>query len=234
MLRSAQRVRYSIRYLLNGYPAVYLPLARLRQGSREERVVGRGTELVIEGFGRSGNTFAVEAFQLAQARPVRIAHHTHAPATVIRAIRLGVPTMVVVRDPVDAAVSHLFYRDLAAGDALRAWIRYHRRLLPHRPAFVVAPFSTVTTDFGSVIREVNERFGTTFEAFVHSQENVGRVFELIERRNRARHGTVVGTISRPSADREAHKAAVRRLVEAPRWGELRRQAEDVYRALVPS
>jgi hypothetical protein len=234
MLRGAERIRYSARYLLNGYPAVYVPLARLRQGSRLDRLVTQDTELVIEGFGRSGNTFAVEAFQLAQARSVRIVHHTHAPAQVIRAVGLHVPAMVVVRDPVDAAVSHLLYRDLAAGDALRAWIRYHRRLLPHRRGFVVAPFATVTTDFGSVIDEVNRRFGTTFGVFLHSEENVRRVFELIERRNRARHGTVVGTISRPSADREERKTVVRGLVEAPRWRELRERAEKIYRALVPS
>ena len=43
------------------------------------------TELVIEAFPRSANTFATVAFQLSQPAPVRVAHHLHAPAQVTEA-----------------------------------------------------------------------------------------------------------------------------------------------------
>jgi len=85
------------------------PLQTAARGHRA-RAVDRATELVIEGFARSGNTFAVAAFSLAQPRPVRLAHHLHAPAQVLLAARMGIPCIVLVRDPVDAVASRLIRR----------------------------------------------------------------------------------------------------------------------------
>src|SRR5262245_65181203 len=84
-----KRARRRLRGWLGQHPALYLPLARgfrrAYDGSR--KTVGPETELVIEGFPRCGNSFAVAAFSLAQPRPVRIAHHLHAPAQVIAGTR---------------------------------------------------------------------------------------------------------------------------------------------------
>jgi hypothetical protein len=232
LLRRARQARYTTRYLLNGYPALYTPLVRLRHRSRDDRLVRRDTELVIEGFGRSGNTFAVVAFLDAQDRPVRLVHHTHGSAQIIRAVRLGVPTVLLVRDPVDTVVSHLMYRDVSARAAILAWIRYHRRVLPYRHGIVVAPFERSTADLAGVIREVNDRFGTTFRSFEHSEEHVQRVFGRIEQQNRDRYGRLTATISRPTAEREQRKAALRREVQSPRLLEQREQAYEIYRGLV--
>ena len=95
---------YRARYLVNAYPAIYMPIARLRHRGSAEYCVSRDTEIVIEGFGRAGNTFAWLAFASAQQRPVRVAHHTHAAAQVIAAVRLNIPALVVVRSPADAAL----------------------------------------------------------------------------------------------------------------------------------
>ena len=51
------------------YPSLALPIARRRHGVP----VGPSTEVVIEGFPRSGTSFAVAAFRIAQRRPVEIA-----------------------------------------------------------------------------------------------------------------------------------------------------------------
>jgi hypothetical protein len=228
LVRRARQARYSARYLLNGYPAVYVPLARLRHGTREDRLVRRDTELVIEGFGRSGNTFAVVAFQLAQDRPARVVHHTHAPAQVIRAAQLGVPAILLVRDPVHAAVSHMMYRGVSARQALSAWIRFHARLLPYRPGFVVAPFEVVTSDLGAVIREVNRRFNTSFREFHHTQENVDRVFAHIERLNRERYGRLTETISRPTVERDRRRRGPLREVDDEGLSGLRRRADGIH------
>jgi hypothetical protein len=234
LVRRARQARYSARYFLNGYPGIYVPLARLRHGSREDRLVRRDTEIVIEGFGRSGNTFAVVAFQLAQDQPVKVVHHTHAAAQVIRAVKLSIPVILLVRNPVDTVVSHMMYRSIPARAALTAWVRYHARLIPHRRGFVVSGFDVSTTDLGSVIREVNIRFGTSFKEFRHTEENLQHVFGVIERQNRERFGRVSETISRPTAERDRRKSALRRDIEDERLARLRGHAEAIYQRLVPS
>jgi hypothetical protein len=236
--RVFREARYSTRYVVNAYPAIYMPLARIRHRAQDDWSVRRDTELVVEGFGRSGSTFAVDAFELAQSRPVRLAHHTHAAAQVITAVKWGIPTILIVRHPEQVVLSHMARRDIGARPPLIAWIRFHERLLPYRGGLVVTPFEEMTTDLGVVIERVNGRFGTTFGVFEHSPETETRVFERIEARNRRRFG--VGTLegerslARPSEEREASKEALRAAYEAPALASLRSRAERVYRSLVPS
>ena len=233
-----REARYSARYVVNAYPAIYMPLARVRHRTQDDWSVRRDTELVIEGFGRSGSTFAVDAFEFAQLRPVRLAHHTHAAAQVITAVKWGIPTILIVRHPEQVVPSHMARRDIGARGPLVAWIRFHERVLPYRNGLVVAPFEEMTTDLEAVIQRVNGRFGTSFGAFEHSLENETRVFDRIEARNRRRFG--IGTpegersLARPTEAREARKHALRAAYEAPALASLRVRAERVYRSLVSS
>ena len=235
--RSLQRLAYGIRAVVSVHPPLYLPFARWRyRRAGENRIVDRDTELVIEGFQRSGNTFAVVAFETSQGRPMRTAHHLHAAAQIVAAVRMRVPTLALIRDPVDTVLSHMIREPgISARQALSNWIRFYEAVVPLRDRVVVADFAEVTTDFGAVIRDVNARFGTRFAEFEHTQANVARCFELIEQRNREHYGTLAETkVPRPSAERERLKAARRGELEADRLTALRARAYGVYRSLVPS
>jgi hypothetical protein len=170
-------------------------------------VVQPETELVIEAYPRSANTFSAFAFQTSQPHPVRLAHHLHAPAQIAAAARRGVPILVPVRHPRDCAVSIAIrspYVSLA--HALGAYRRFHEAILPYRDACQVARFEDVTSDFGQVIDAVNARFGTEFTPFHHTPENVAVVYALIEERARqpahaaAIHAYVCGVISKDDLD----------------------------------
>ncbi len=238
LAKRARGLVYSARYLVNAYPAIYMPIARLRHGHRDNWALSRDTDLVIEGLARSGNTFVVCAFQIAQRRSVRVAHHTHAAAQVITAARMGVPALVIVRDPAQVAASHMALRGVSAKRALSAWVRYHERILPYRDRLEIADFDAVIRDVGEAIRRVNEKFGTRFDEFEHTAENEARVFQMIENLNRARFDPgseeAARILARPSADREAKKQRFARGLDDPRLAQLRARADAVYRTLVPS
>ncbi len=174
-------LRWYARYRLGEHRA-YLPIARWRHPGS---VIDEHTRLVIDGFTRSGVTFALFAFHLAQLRPVRVAHHLHAAVHLTEATRRRVPGLLVVREPKEATLSTLVREPyLTPSQVLRAYTHFHRRLLVHAHALVVADFTSVTGDFGRVIDRVNGRYGTSFDLFEHTQENVARVFQLIEDRHR--------------------------------------------------
>lgn len=175
------RVRWTVRSRLAEHPG-YLRVARQRHG---EAVVSEATELVIDGFTRSASTFAVVAFQLAQPRPVRVGHHLHAPGQVIRAAQLGVPVLLTVRPPEDTVLS-LVVREpyVTISQGLRAYARFHERLLGCRDAMVVADFPEVTEHLDRAIARVNVRFGTGFAEFEPTPERTRECFDLIEMRSR--------------------------------------------------
>src|SRR5579863_2068099 len=121
-IRSQRReIFYRVRYFVNAYPALYMPWARYHHRYSMDRIVGPDTDLVVEAFGRTGTTFANFAFLSAQRRRVRTVHHTHAAAQVITAVKMKIPTLVIVRPPVESALSHMARHNISAKPALVAW-----------------------------------------------------------------------------------------------------------------
>lgn len=178
-----RRARHRLRTYVSEHPPVYLAFARHKYTWHGTEPIGPGTELVIDGFTRSATTFAVYAFQLSQARPVRLAHHLHAPAQLIEAARRGIPALALIREPRGAILSQLIQEpDVALRDALLAYSRFYERLLRWRDSFVAGEFEQVTHDFGAVVRQLNRRFGTGFAPFAHSDANLREVLELCELR----------------------------------------------------
>jgi hypothetical protein len=172
--------RHALRRTISTHPRLYLPLARWKSG---ESVLSAETQLVIDAFPRSANTFAVIAFQLAQNGHVRVAHHMHAPASLMAAAARGVPALVPVRDPEPTIVSgHIREPHITLRQLLKDYATFFESIAPMRDRFVIATFEEVTSDLGSVIRRVNERFGTRFLDFEHSEQNIEIVFALIDER----------------------------------------------------
>jgi hypothetical protein len=232
VLDRLERPLYFLKTNVARSPRLSLPLAWL-QGRRE--LVDRDTDILIESFPRCASSFAKAAFRLAQEpREPRVASQTHAPGHVIAAVRLNVPALVLVRDPIDAVVSNLFRHPGRGVDGLlRGYLRFYEPLLPHRTGFVTATFEEVIEGgFGSVTRRINTRFGTDFVEFEATEENVQRCLRSIEHEWRAHRSQdeelLERTIPRPSEMRESLKESLRERVRESAPPRLRRRAESVY------
>lgn len=182
-------LRYGLRSRLATLPS-YINFATA--GRHRDEVVRPTTKIVIDGFPRSANTFATIAFQTAQGTPVQIAHHLHAAAQLIAGVRLGIPTVILVREPADAAVSEAIRAyPVPLRQVLAAYCRFYASVIPYLRDMAVGEFRTVTSDFGSVIRKLNRHFSTHFDVFDHGPASVNMVFKLIEERERRRNVKLV-------------------------------------------
>lgn len=178
------RVRHEIRRQIAKYPAIYLPLARSKHKPghfHDPEVINNNTEIVIEAYPRSGNSFTVTAFKLAQRREVHVAHHLHAASHVKAGLRQKLPTLVTVRDPEEAILSYVILTPhLQVKQALQSYLDFHEGILNIKDQLVVSSFKQVTTDFGAVVRRVNNKFGSSFIEFDHTDENVQHCFHVQE------------------------------------------------------
>lgn len=231
----AQVIRAGLHSTLGRYPTLFMPYMRLR-GRNLNRLADEQTELVIEGYPRSGNTFAVVAFRLAQDRDVRIAHHLHASAQVIWASRRNVPALVLIRKPEDAVLS-LMIRDpsTSISQELRRYTRFYEALSPYRDRYILAAFEEVIDDFGQVVDRVNSRFSTSFQRFEHTEKNVNHCFEIIEEINIKHSGrdTITEhTIARPSPVREEAKEQLAEQLRDAAVQPLAAQANELYDRLL--
>ena len=118
------------------HPAAFYGLYRLVRKD-QARVVTPDTQLVIEGFPRSANTFARVAFNRAQSERVRIAHGLHVPAQVIRAATWRIPTLVLIRKPKDAVLSFAIRDPISVDQALRYYLSFYETVEEYRDAYVL-------------------------------------------------------------------------------------------------
>ena len=121
------------------------------------------TELLIDGYQGSANSFFLRAFRYVQPRPVPLAHHLHAATAVRLATRLGIPAVVTIRDPAESARSVVKrWPYVSVIQALRHHARYYEALEPEVGTFVLSPFTATTRRPDLVIEAINARFGTAF------------------------------------------------------------------------
>ena len=217
-----------------GHPDVYYPLFRLLRTRQDfTRAVTPDTQLVIEGFPRSGNSFARRAFILAQGEgfdKTRIAHHLHVPAQVIRAAGWEIPTLLLIRRPKDAVLSLVIRDPISVDQALRYYVSFYETAERYRDAYVLGLFEEVTEDFGQVIERVNEKFGTTFSPFRHDEENVNKLFAGMDTQAKNMYGEALSErkVQRPSAVRERMKHEIQYESENLRRRRLIAEADAVY------
>jgi hypothetical protein len=228
--RRADRARHYARRPLARTPYLWDAAISVRP-EKKATLARRDTAIVIEGFLRSGNTFSVAAFSIANGPELHVGRHLHGAPHVLRAVRLGLPTVVLIRQPRDAVLSYLVRRPtLTPYDALLEYLDFYRTTWPVRHHFVVAPFDRVTSDFGAVLEQVNERFGTSFRRYEPTPENEARAFRLVEEMNRLETGgeVVESLVGRPSSERSRRKEELRALLEQPRTTEKLSAAEALY------
>lgn len=219
------RTQYEMRSFLASYPELFFPLITLKSQSKK-LAVDKNTELVIEGFPRSANSFAVGAFQSAQSRPIAIATHLHAPAQILLAARRDIPTLVLIRKPVDAVIS-MKALDLELSDIrpplnqsmqqlIRSYIRFYTTIMPYKNHYTVGFFGEVTSNFSTVIEKLNKRFNTNFLAF----ENTGKkVHKILHDR---------GMHAGPSNKRQDIKVFLKEELESDKHKVLISRANGVY------
>jgi hypothetical protein len=223
-----------------GNPTVFFGLYRLLRTSKDlKRAVTPDKQVVIEGYPRSGNSFARRAFIMAQDETfdvTSIAHHLHVPAQIVRAAQWRIPTLLLIRKPKDAVLSLVIRDPISVDQALRYYISFYETSEKYRDAYVLGLFEEVTEDFGQVIKRMNDKFGTTFSLFHHDEENVSKLFSGMEAHARKKYGETLWErkVQRPAAARERIKDEIEYDLENPRRKKLIARAEAVYDRLTKS
>lgn len=225
------RVRRMARKAIWPRPALFFPFGVLRNRGNVYR---SDYDLYICGYPRSGNTFALKAFELANPG-ASIRSHKHIPAFVVQSVKWSMPGMVLIRKPLDAAVSWSIYTREPLAESLAYYMEYYSVLAPYRSSLFFASFEDVTSDFGQVIRAFNSRWNTAFSEFDNTPENTMRCMEEIESEYLDSNGRVIEhKVPRPSTDRKAEKKAFQDQVTGSFTLQKQlRQAEELYQLLAP-
>ena len=212
-----ERLRY---WLSEAAPRLFCAIER-KKSADVPRSVGPDSDFVLEGYPRSGNSFAFRTLKgrLDGRRSWRIAHHIHLPVQVTLGVYWRKPILVLVRRPDEAIVSFVALQcqatlrqggrqgsgvpfskadlTLRLTEAARYYARYYKKLLSLKGGeFVIAPFEVVVLGLGDVFREVNKRFDLDIPDFPVKEEERAIVF------------SAGGQHLSPSVDRDSMKREI--------------------------
>ena len=226
---SGYNLRFALRNLFGRYPALFFLIYGIRPRNRRLSV-RRKTELVIEGFPRSANTYTVVALKLAQQREIKIASHLHVPAQVIKAAKLRIPTLVLIRNPKDAVTSLLVRNpQIGSRQALRAYSMFYNALSPYIHECVLATFEAAIQHLDRVIEDVNACFGTELSLPKMTDRVIQKVYKQIDEENwRASRGKNTH-LARPSPLRDDEKHFAMSRVESIKNRKALSDAETTYK-----
>lgn len=120
---------------------------------RNRKLASPVTDLVIDGFPGSGNSFVSNCVRAAIDRPANVESHFHHTVQLVRALAFGVPAVVVVRDPRGACAS-LKSKEPALADLLivARWLHFHRFVARHRSRLDLVRFEDAIADVDVVRR----------------------------------------------------------------------------------
>jgi len=181
-----------------------MPLKRRYQ----EILINNGTEIVIEGYPRCANTYAVAALWVTQNRKINVARHTHAIAQIIRAFEKRLPTLLLLRKPEDAVLSYVIREEnVDISLAIQRYIDFYRIAHSLADAFVVSDFDRTTTQYHILLKQLNERYNLSLNIKKPDETDQMKIKKLIEDMEIKSSGGQLSElkVSRPSKQREILK-----------------------------
>jgi len=233
-----KKIKLYIRILLQkNYPKQYNNIAKLyfkiTNKKTAFRLVTKNSTMCIEGFPRSANSFTVAAFKICSGINNGIATHMHSHTNVLEAIRLGVPTLVLVRKPEDAVLS---LKVLTKEDAiirnekhietpiywyLKWYIIFYSSLLKKKDPFVIGRFEDITTNFSKIIVDFNEKYSTNFTVI----KDVATTVKNIDTKKPRNHMF-------PTEFRENEKKIVKNELKSEKEKKLMEEANKIYELFI--
>jgi len=172
-----------IRIYLKSIPLFFKPIAFFRQ-TNKKILVTKKTDIAIEGFWRCGNHFAVHAFLFAQKRKMIVAHHFHASAQIKMAVKLNIPTIILIRNPYDCIASALVFQPNRDPLFFITYYKvFYESLKNIKHKCIVSDFKDTTENFDKIIELLNERYKANFEVFDNQTQNIQAVLDRIKNEN---------------------------------------------------
>jgi hypothetical protein len=151
---------------------------------------------------------------------------------IVRSVELGIPTIVMIRNPLDAAKSLKALECQCSPENMESILRvplnhylksysfFYSRIEKFRTGFILADFNEVIKAIKPTIDRVNTRFATSFVSRELTEQEKSEVFEQ------------GGVHLSPNVDRDRIKATIAEEENHPITLSSLKEAEDIYHRML--
>jgi len=205
----------NIKSLLRGFLGTFPFLINLYRLNHNKLVVDKNTDLCIEGYPRSANTFSFFLIDEATQQKLKIAHHLHMSGQLVRAIRLKIPAILIIRNPVDAALSFILREQSVSLSTAFYWYeRFHSNLLKYMDQLIVCNFNMVVQKPDVFIKYLNSKIPNIDFS---SELDLKNIFSLMAQSDRQfKSDNLILGSTRPNKEKNEKKKSLLHLIQQSR------------------
>lgn len=129
----------AIRNIISRQPTIYKFLYKIIK--RNNFIVNNKTQIVIEGFPKSGNSY-LEAYFKVLNKKIIIAHHTHSIAQIKLGLKNNIPVIVLIREPLNVtrSMSASFKQKIGIKFIIKEYINFYKILQPIKKKIIIIEF----------------------------------------------------------------------------------------------
>jgi hypothetical protein len=179
----------------------------------KERLI-KNDNILVSGPPRVSNTFVGRVLYKTQ-KNLLFVNHFHSPGQVINAFNQDIPSIIIIRDPIDTAVSLCIkYPKLYPWVAIQHYNLYYKSLFNYNNKFILIDFETMKEDFNKVIEKFNSKYGSKLKLkeindFKSLEQEIFDSMRITGLPN----GNLEMEISAPTKEKENLKPKVREIIK---------------------
>ena len=155
MKKSIRILRQYLRYYFGNRLMIQLPY-------RKNNVTNR-SNICIEGYPRSANSWFNRYFKRSNPNS-NIAHHIHLLSQVVKALKYNIPTVVLIRNPLDCISSlHVFNNgETSLNLEIIEYITYYTHINKIKGKLVLVKFETAIQNPHRAVQAINDKYNLLF------------------------------------------------------------------------
>lgn len=225
-------IRWSIKTLLSSnlfiFKHIISPLSR-----HKELFLKKDSDLLIEGYPRSGNTFCAAAFYYFSNHQLSIARHRHEIGHLKHAFSSGVPTLIVFREPIEAISSFILREGVSELFAINFYVKFNSFVLRHNDKLALFEFNDIVNHIENVITRFSSMYNLDLnvsDSLLDKKEIKDIVIQMEKKDSGSEH--VRSThVAYPVMERTALKETIKNGL-ANRHFAILENANKIYNALI--
>jgi hypothetical protein len=173
-----------------------------------EKYTNSSTDITVDGFQRSANTFAYVGFSILN-RDIKIAHHSHVSSQIIFSVKNNIPVLLLIRDPIDSIVSFYIFlnEEVPFKTIINSWKNFYLPLIAHKKKIYVSDFDDTINNFEETIDNVNSFYNTNFKSKFNGENFKEEIFKAIKQSHNNRFNKKLnkGSLALPVDSRNKKK-----------------------------
>lgn len=229
----------NIKFVYRISQVVFPPFFYLLYYSNKKKyaLVKEDTDLLIDGFPRSANTFAYVFIELTQ--PVKkLAHHVHLPVQYYRSIKFKSPAVLLIRNPVDAAVSMFIRRPTYFPYFIFLYYYlFHKKISKIKNAILIVKFEDVISDPNLIIRKLRSKGYSGFDEVELTQNLMEKIIKRVDELDMINQNDSEiknHTVARPTEYRKIISEKIREELSSKRYNRISIKCNFIYNSILDS